>query len=36
MKGEGVVKNLDKAKELFLQAINFYGSEDSKRHLKEL
>ena len=36
MKGEGVAKNLIKAKELFLQAINFDGSKDSKRHLKEL
>jgi hypothetical protein len=36
MKGEGVAKNLIKAKELFLQAISFDGSEDSKRHLKEL
>ena len=36
MKGEGVARNLIKAKELFLQAISFDGSEDSKRHLKEL
>ena len=36
MKGEGVARNLPKAKELFLQAISFDGSEDSKRHLKEL
>ena len=36
MKGEGVAQNLIKAKELFLQAISFDGSEDSKRHLKEL
>ena len=36
MKGEGVAQNLIKAKELFLQAVSFDGSEDSKRHLKEL